>query len=174
MDDSLGQGDELHRQWQQFLVWVRKDKMLYRMVCKRRQHNQLLHGVHYHPPELFQHPFQHCLFTHSCKQCQAAGREQELIKFKVQWKVQYAMKKELHMEDSVPYPKHLLITIALVKIFPFLKHRMCAHPWSSSTRNTKTTKWMIDTSDLNNFCLLTWGLLKVSLCDRRFGIIHMI
>lgn len=81
-DDSLGQGYELRRQWQHFLLWVRKEKMLYRMVCKRRQHNQLLHGIHYHPPELFQHPFQHCLFTHSRKQCQAAGREQELCKFK--------------------------------------------------------------------------------------------
>lgn len=56
--------------------------MLYRMVCKRRQHNQLLHGVHYHPPELLQHPFQHCLFTHSRKQGQAAGREQEQSKFR--------------------------------------------------------------------------------------------
>lgn len=33
---------------------------------------------------------------------------------------------------------------------------------------------MIDISDLNNFCLLSWGLQNVSLGDRRFGIIHII
>lgn len=32
---------------------------------------------------------------------------------------------------------------------------------------------MIDISDLSNFCLLTWGLQKVSLGDRWFGIIHI-
>lgn len=56
----------LPRQWQA--------RPSYRVVRERRQHNDLLQGVHHDPPELFQHPLQHSLLTDIGKEGQAAGK----------------------------------------------------------------------------------------------------